>query len=742
MNKLKHYLWLLALLLVACTEDAEEMTGNLTGRITDAISGEAIQGANVTLSPEGLTKITGSDGIYEFIEIESRQYTVQAQKAGYESNTKTVNVLVDKVATADISLTPIGNLELNTTTLNFGKTNSSLSFEIRNKGTSKFNWNISGLSTASWLDVNPGSGALEGGKSCTVQVNVLRNKLNKNAELTLTVNADKESVPLKITVEVEKVSTKIEVSPSKLDFGTDESVLTFSVKNIGNAGNLDWNVTELDVDWITISPMKGTLGEDKAQAVKVTLARELVKGHLKTAILINAGGESLPIEITADEKGTQYIAVTPVQVEFGKDKEKIPLTLTSHNASVAYTLLKKEGDATWLSLSKTNGNIPQYDAANPAMKETVELSVDRKGLKEGTYSCTLVVKTNKEELEVPVTMQVEEKAQRDFRVQPSVLSVGLEKSISFTMFSGNGATPYRLKTKEEISWLTFSKVEGTVADGGSETISVTINRDGLTPGNYSCTVIVRTDLGDTEIPLTMIVEETGEAIAVPQGLYVYYKFEDDFNDATENAVNGFGMNSPTFVEGVTPASKAVKFNRSNNSSFNVNKPIIDSRDMTISFWGKDFNDGNIFYMVSSIQNNPMFTLSMSDGRLKFIVTRYNNGYQYTGTGSFSHPTLTDGKWHHVVIVSDFNKTSYSTITTTLYIDGLSVDTVTENANVFTEAGSDGTYGTGIKFIMGGSLRLNNSTTLNATNMSVDNFRVYDTRRLSAEEVKTLYNKKQ
>lgn len=43
---------------------------------------------------------------------------------------------------------------------------------------------------------------------------------------------------------------------------------------------------------------------------------------------------------------------------------------------------------------------------------------------------------------------------------------------------------------------------------------------------------------------------------------------------------------------------------------------------------------------------------------------------------------------------------------------------------------------------GGSLRLNNSITLPATNMSVDNFRVYDTRRLSSKEIKEIYNAKQ
>lgn len=63
---------------------------------------------------------------------------------------------------------------------------------------------------------------------------------------------------------------------------------------------------------------------------------------------------------------------------------------------------------------------------------------------------------------------------------------------------------------------------------------------------------------------------------------------------TENAINGFGNNSPSFVEGITEGSQAVKFSLTDNSSFIVPKAITDSRTLTVSFWGKDFSDGNIF----------------------------------------------------------------------------------------------------------------------------------------------------
>lgn len=596
--------WMLfvCLLSAGCTEEAEDMFGSVLGKVTDAQTGEVIQGATVQLTPGGMSRTTGSDGTYEFAELEAGQYQLQVTKADYVTNSKSITVVVGKSVTGDIALTPVKRLELSASALNFGKDNSSLSFDILNKGTSKFNWNISGLGDADWIEVNPASGALEGGKSCAVQVTVLRDKLTENKELSLIVNADKETAALKITAEAARKTAKVEIEPSVLDFGVDEGVLTFNIKNTGNAGNVDWNITGLDVDWISITPMKGTLEQDKTQAVKVTLARALVKEHMKTTVLINAAGESVPLEITADEKKERYIVADPLKMELG-EKESGTLTLTSYYGSTSYLLSVKETGISWLTLSKTSGTIPQFDAANPAMKETVEVSVSRTGLEAGDYSCTLVVRSDLADLEVPVTMTVKEsdtklsvepktidfgqekatatftlknvgntgafdwtipapsvdwltatplsgtlamgktatvtlsldrskltvaagtsitvngggesvqvtvsadvKPQREFKVQPSSLAVGTAETASFTMYSNHRATSYQLLTKENVAWLTFSKTTGTVAEDGMETIQVKINRESLAAGNYQATILVRTDLGDTEIPVSMTVE--------------------------------------------------------------------------------------------------------------------------------------------------------------------------------------------------------------------------------------------
>ena len=133
----------------------------------------------------------------------------------------------------------------------------------------------------------------------------------------------------------------------------------------------------------------------------------------------------------------------------------------------------------------------------------------------------------------------------------------------------------------------------------------------------------------------------------------------------------------------------------------------------------------------------MCTLNMVEGKLKFVVTRNNNGNYNYSAQAFVHPSLTDGKWHHIVLISDLGITNTSLITNTLYVDGQEVYTLTEST--FAWASS---YGSGTSFTMGGSFKFGNNNSFTATNMSVDNFRVYDTRRLSASEIKEIYNAKQ
>lgn len=87
----------------ACTKTQYDLFGNITGIVVDKESGEPLGQVAVTLSSGGLNTYTGSDGHFEFKEIDAGSNKVWVQKTGYQSNNKSIEVLSGE--TIDISIT-------------------------------------------------------------------------------------------------------------------------------------------------------------------------------------------------------------------------------------------------------------------------------------------------------------------------------------------------------------------------------------------------------------------------------------------------------------------------------------------------------------------------------------------------------------------------------------------------------------------------------------------------------------
>lgn len=97
---------LFALMFAGCTEDEYTLFGKVIGTVTDATTGEPISNVTMTLSPSGKSATTGSDGIFEFNDLEAVQYKMQARHANYKTDTKTVTVLAGEIVRGDMQLTP------------------------------------------------------------------------------------------------------------------------------------------------------------------------------------------------------------------------------------------------------------------------------------------------------------------------------------------------------------------------------------------------------------------------------------------------------------------------------------------------------------------------------------------------------------------------------------------------------------------------------------------------------------
>lgn len=189
---------------VSCAKDEVELTGDIFGRISDSKNGEPVSSVTVTLTPGGKSTITGTDGTFLFSDITPGQYSLQAQKEGYNTNYKQIAIVIEETAYGDMALTRAA------------------------------------------------------------------------------------------------VSQNVEISPSELLFGNNITEQYFTIKNVGHAGDISWNIAGLDVDWITVAPKSGTTGLGNTSIVKVTVDRNGLTETVSSIITINLLSGSEAIRVTVN----------------------------------------------------------------------------------------------------------------------------------------------------------------------------------------------------------------------------------------------------------------------------------------------------------------------------------------------------------------------------------------------------------------------------------------------------------
>ena len=91
MKKLVIFLTLcLPLVCTSCVKPIEDYSISIYGMVIDADTSEPLQGVLLTLIPSSKNCYTGSDGYYEFTDLEAQKYTITAQFSGYQTDRKMI----------------------------------------------------------------------------------------------------------------------------------------------------------------------------------------------------------------------------------------------------------------------------------------------------------------------------------------------------------------------------------------------------------------------------------------------------------------------------------------------------------------------------------------------------------------------------------------------------------------------------------------------------------------------------
>lgn len=438
---------------------------------------------------------------------------------------------------------------------------------------------------------------------------------------------------------------------------------------------------------------------------------------------------------------TAEIVINPSSLNFGTTQTDMSVTIKNNgNATAEWSL--DLGNNYWLSASQLSGSI------QAGRTQSITFSVDRNYLAEVR---SVIVNLHAFGNSYPISVSCAPRnSVSEMTISPTELNFGsnLTEQTFTIRNTGRAALNWTVSGLTSPA-LTLSATQGMVSGGGSSTVIVTLDRSKV-QGALTTTMIISDGIKEELITITANTSgdptdpdhpdnpDNPQDIVVSSGLSAYFPFNGNFDDISGNDVYGYGSPEPSFATGLTTGTKALSFSKTAKSSFIINQGLIDSRSMTITFWAKNISEGNIFYVTSTNTNDggeEMMSFTYRSGHLKYVITRYSNHYRFSETGNFTHKTIDDNQWHHIALVSDYNKIKYATATSYLYIDGKLMDTITEDINPFSEGeSSNAHYGTGSKFILGGEKTPNN--------MQIANLRVYDSRQLSASEINEIYNAQQ
>ena len=208
--------FLVAIVVTNCKPKPEdELPGGIYGTVTDKATGEPISVAGVELHPGGQKTVTGSEGQYEFTNVEGGEYTLAVTKTGYieldnikvtvKPGQKTQSAI--QIEKLPLSLRVVDGNGNDISSLDFGVEEdvTSRTFSIFNDGVATLTWwieeNCPWISDVKSMISNKQSGKLEAGKQEPIKVTIDRTLAGDGLKsYILNINSDNGSKELTISV--------------------------------------------------------------------------------------------------------------------------------------------------------------------------------------------------------------------------------------------------------------------------------------------------------------------------------------------------------------------------------------------------------------------------------------------------------------------------------------------------------------------------------------------------------------
>ncbi|MFZ5519182.1 MAG: malectin domain-containing carbohydrate-binding protein, partial [Candidatus Zhuqueibacterota bacterium] len=459
------------------------------------------------------------------------------------------------------------------TTLDFGGAATIMTFTVKNSGGGELDWTAAENPNETWIkSVTPASGSLGAGASQTVTVTVDRSGLSVgdySGVIAVNSNGGAENVLVQMNV---PGPAELTVIPTEIDFGSALNNMTFEVQNSGG-GTLDWTAAENpNQTWITaMTPASGSLAADGKTVVTVTVSRSgLAEGNYSGTITVtsNGGSQNVAVSMTvaatpaytqrvncggsssytdgssqvwaADKAytsgtwgyvgGRTYstshaIANTTDDALYQRERWETTFSYRFDVVSGNYTVIlhfaeiyfQQAGQRIFDVSLEGSVVLNDYDIYAEAGHDAATWKSYQVSVSDGRLDIDFSTTEDAAKISaIEVLSATGAPSNPVLSVTPTTLNFGATTtSMTFTVKNaGGGSLDWTAAENPNESWITsVNPGSGSLGAGASQTVTVTVDRSGLSEGDYSGIIAVNSNGGAANVTVQMNVA-AGPALAV------------------------------------------------------------------------------------------------------------------------------------------------------------------------------------------------------------------------------------
>ena len=276
--------------------------------------------------------------------------------------------------------------------------------------------------------------------------------------------------------------------------------------------------TITEVNWAAATQVPSPPTPKAGGSTETSMVRGLSAGALyffALKTIDDAGNRSALSNVASDTTAggeppeEPLLAVSPAQIDFGADLTAQRLTIRNTGTGTLTWTVSEDGP--WLIVRPTTGS-------TKTESDTVTVTVDRSGLNPGNYSGTVTVTPGTgEPRSVAVTMSVA--VPPTLALSVSSLDFGADQTDLSFAITNTGTGTLTWTSAEDQPWLSVSPTNGSTTTE-SDQVTVTVDRTGLSVGEFAGTVTVTPDTGAAHtVGIQMSIAGGGGFVLLPPGTF-------------------------------------------------------------------------------------------------------------------------------------------------------------------------------------------------------------------------------